>query len=623
MPSSHTQPSFLPIHPAKLRWREAQPYSTVFEDSYCCSHNGLAKSHHVFIEGNRLKPRFSSMAEQTSFVVAETGFGTGLNFLACCETFLQYAPESATLHFISVEKYPLRADDLARALQRWTTLAPLAAQLLNAYPALCPGFHRRHLAGGRVVLTLMFGDAAQMLSYCDARVDAWFLDGFTPARNPDMWSQNVFDQLRRLSHSNTSLATIISADAVQHGLSQAGFTLQNTQGHGSRWGVLPGKFEPAGELATATQYKPRVAVIGAGLAGCSTAAALARHGAQISLFDPAGVANGASGNLAGVVYTSASAHFTPQNRFYQSSYLFSLAMMRELGFPRDADDGALSGVMQLPKDDQAAAKAQQAVASGYWPGDILYAHDDTRSIVLPTGGYVSPARWCAFLLERFALTVSTHKVLSFVRSATGWELQLDISPPLEFDQVVICTAASATDLLNLDWMKLKSIRGQVSHIAATPASQHWQLAICHGGYLSPAMQGLHCVGATFDMHDNDEQLRPQDNQRNLEQLRQYLPDHWKGLGGENIEVVSARVGFRCQSTDFLPLAGPLAEADSALAGLWLNVAHGSRGISGTPLCAELIASEMFAQPLPVDEQLRQALAPARFLKRKQKGGRKG
>ncbi len=162
----------------------------------------------------------------------------------------------------------------------------------------------------------------------------------------------------------------------------------------------------------------------------------------------------------------------------------------------------------------------------------------------------------------------------------------------------------------------------MSYCAATGASAAWDRARCHGGYLTPALDGLHCVGATFDLHDPDPAPRDQDDAANLAQLRRHLPDHWAELGGDAIRVVDRRVGLRCQSTDFLPLAGPLPDPArddlAALPGLWLSIAHGSRGITGTPLCAEILADRISDAPPPADRPLLDALDPVRFLKRKLK-----
>ena len=621
MPDPDTDSPFAPIQPARVEWRDGEPFSPAFEDHYFSRDNGPAETRHVFLDGNDLSSRFAALSPGDTFVIGETGFGTGLNFLCAAMLFAQRAPESCRLHFVSVEKYPLRHQDLALALQRWPDLSTLGAELVANWPALTPGFHRRHIMDGRVILTLMFGDAHAMLAQLDARVDAWFLDGFAPARNQAMWQSDVFAQLARLSHRNTTLATFTAAGFVRRGLDACGFRMQRQPGFGSKREMLTGHFTDAAPGAPVA--RPTVAIVGAGLAGCTLASALVARGIRVSLFDQTGIAAGASGNLAGVVYTSASAHATDQNRFYQSSYLYALSTLQQMQFPANREDGALSGVIQLPKNAAAADKAEQALVSGLWPETELRAGTSRGATELRAGGYVSPPRWCQHLLSQHALNVQQQQITAITPNEGRWQLRNRNQLVGEYDQLVLCNAAAATALVSLPWLTLKSIRGQVSQVRATHASQSWQQAICHGGYLTPEIGGQHCVGATFDQGDDEPNIRDIDDQRNLAQLKQYLPEHWQQLGGENARVTSARVGFRCQSTDFLPLAGPLGETDPALQGVWLNIAHGSRGITGTPLCAELIASGLCGEPLPIDRSMRDALAPARFIRRKnRKAGRR-
>jgi tRNA 5-methylaminomethyl-2-thiouridine biosynthesis bifunctional protein len=204
----------------------------------------------------------------------------------------------------------------------------------------------------------------------------------------------------------------------------------------------------------------------------------------------------------------------------------------------------------------------------------------------------------------------TERVLS-LQFAGCWQVRTD-SGNHQADHIILANAAAALTLADIPALKLKQIRGQVSYVRATDVSRQWQQAICHAGYLTPALADLHCVGATFDLHDHSPQPRDDDDQRNLDELRQHLPEHWQALGGELAEVSDRRVGFRCQSTDFLPLAGAVPEQP---AGLWMSIAHGSRGITGTPLCADLLAAQILDMPAPIDQEMIDALSPARFMLR--------
>lgn len=225
---------FSPLRPAELQWEAAdQPTSHEYGDVYFSREDGLAETGHVFLEGNRLEKR---LAAAEGFVIGETGFGTGLNFLAAKALFERVAPPQATLHFLSVEKHPLRREDMQRALAAFPELAKHVEKLLEILPEATPGFHRRQM--GRVALTLLYGDVMEVLPQLEAKVDAWFLDGFAPAKNPDLWQVDIYSEVARLSAEGATAATFTVAGAVQRGLKEVGFSVSKMRGFGRKREML-------------------------------------------------------------------------------------------------------------------------------------------------------------------------------------------------------------------------------------------------------------------------------------------------------------------------------------------------------------------------------------------------
>lgn len=212
--------------------------SEQFDDVYFSADDGFAETHHVFIEGNGLPGAWQG---QERFVVCETGFGTGLNFLCAWKLFEETAKAEQKLDFISFEKYPLTPDRIMEALSVWSDLlGEQVDEMLSQYPILVPGFHRIALSD-RVTLTLIFDDVNESMMRLDASVDCWFLDGFRPATNPEMWTETVFQEMTRLSKSGTSFATFTSAGAVRRGLEGAGFTVRKVPGFGRKREMLVGE----------------------------------------------------------------------------------------------------------------------------------------------------------------------------------------------------------------------------------------------------------------------------------------------------------------------------------------------------------------------------------------------
>lgn len=272
---------------AQIEWRDGQPYASAFDDVYFSSDNGLAETEYVFLEGNDLAKRWKSLSAQKmqmegthgehiascgnllrqaqderrrdtpTFTIAETGFGTGLNFLCAAKLWLKTAPENAVLHFISTEKYPLSLQDISKALQLWPTLAELSEALLVQYENLLKDNHLV-LFNQRIQLTLLIGDATEQLASITISpsrlegegvnphhfntVNAWFLDGFAPSKNPEMWQATLFQQVAKLSSTETTIATFTSAGGVRRGLIDAGFTIKKRAGFGKKREMLVGSF---------------------------------------------------------------------------------------------------------------------------------------------------------------------------------------------------------------------------------------------------------------------------------------------------------------------------------------------------------------------------------------------
>lgn len=223
---------------AAIEWRDGLPYSAAFGDVYFSSDNGMLETEHVFIQGNQLKTRWQSLTG-SSFTIMETGFGTGLNFLCASSLWLELAPANAILHFTSVEKYPLKPADMHQALQHWPTLKPFADALLAQYENL---LHTgtADFFDSRIRLQVLFEDATAGLARLQAKADAWFLDGFAPSKNPAMWQQPLFEQMARMSHPQTTLASFTSAGLVRRGLTTAGFCISKQPGFGKKREMITG-----------------------------------------------------------------------------------------------------------------------------------------------------------------------------------------------------------------------------------------------------------------------------------------------------------------------------------------------------------------------------------------------
>jgi tRNA 5-methylaminomethyl-2-thiouridine biosynthesis bifunctional protein len=652
-----------PVLPhAQLDWDDqGRPYSRVFDDVYFSDKSGLDETRYVFIEQNRLAERFAALPEGGRLVIGETGFGTGLNFLCAWQVFEQHAAAGARLHFVSVEKYPLSPADLQRALALWPELKVFADQLLEQYVAIHQGFQRLTLDHGRVTLTLLIGDALEQLPQLDARIDAWFLDGFAPAKNPDMWTAELFAELARLAAPGASISTFTSTGWVRRLLNAAGFKMKRTPGIGHKWEILRGEFlgwpreTPAPALDKPWFARPapltgerQALVIGAGLAGCASAASLAARGWQVTLLERHdAIAREASGNPQGVLYLKLSAHGTALSQMIVSGFGYTRRLLEHLQRGRDWDD---CGVLQLAFNAKEAERQAQLAAA--FPADLLHLLDQPEAqavagiglahggLFYPEGGWVHPPALCQWQAAHPQIQLLTHHDALELRKVEGrWQAWDGERLLADAPVVVLAGAAEIQRFPESAELPLKRIRGQITRLAQTPQSQALSTVVCAEGYVAPARLGEHTLGASFDFKSDDLTPTTAEHLGNLAMLEEISHDLVERLQADKLapESLQGRAAFRCTSPDYLPIVGPLADTQAFtqayaalgkdarqvpdvecpwLDGLYVNSGHGSRGLITAPLSAELLAAWLDNEPLPLPRSVAEACHPNRFALRR-------
>lgn len=652
-----------PVLPhAQLDWDDqGLPRSRVFDDVYFSDLSGLDETRYVFLEQNALGERFAALPADGRLVIGETGFGTGLNFLCAWQLFEQHSVAGARLHFVSVEKYPLSAPDLQRALALWPELKVFADQLLAQYVAIHQGFQRLVLDNGRVTLTLLIGDALEQLPQLDAQIDAWFLDGFAPAKNPDMWTAELFAELARLAAPGSTISTFTSTGWVRRLLNAAGFKMKRTPGIGHKWEILRGTFlgwpeeapAPAAVKPWFARPKPltgerRALVIGAGLAGCATAASLAARGWHVSLLERHdALAREASGNPQGVLYLKLSAHGTALSQLIVSGFGYTRRVLEQL--QRGVDwDGC--GVLQLAFNAKEAERQAQ-LAQAFTP-DLLHTLEREQAEVragiglqwgglyYPEGGWVHPPALCQWQAKHANIRILTHHDVLELRRVDGhWQAWDGNTLLADAPVVVLAGAAEIKRFPYSSELPLKRIRGQITRLTQTLESQSLSTVVCAEGYVAPARLGEHTLGASFDFNNDDLTPTAAEHAGNLQMLEEISADLLTRLGADTLqpEAVEGRAAFRCTSPDYLPIVGPLADSQafgdaySALSkdarqtpdipcpwldGLYVNSGHGSRGLITAPLSGELLAAWLDNEPLPLPRAVAEACHPNRFALRR-------
>ncbi|MCX7628137.1 MAG: bifunctional tRNA (5-methylaminomethyl-2-thiouridine)(34)-methyltransferase MnmD/FAD-dependent 5-carboxymethylaminomethyl-2-thiouridine(34) oxidoreductase MnmC [Methylophilaceae bacterium] len=611
-------------------WQDGQPYSPRYGDIYFSRDSGIAETRHVFLEQNHLARRWAELKDGEMFVIGETGFGTGLNFLCAWQLWEQVSPASARLHFISTERHPLPADALRLSLALWPELAAFADQLMYQYGDLAPGWHRMAFAQGRVMLTLLIGDVNATLPRLGAQIDAWFLDGFAPAKNPEMWSPRVFETIARCSAPGTTFATYTSAGRVRRGLEAVGFRVEKVRGYGRKRDMLRGTYAGTATPRQTSRIAREVIVIGGGLAGSATAYSLAQRSWKTTLIErhPA-IAAEASGNHQGILYARISPSPNPLSEFALAGYQHALRVLATR-LPQGEDTWRQCGLLQLAFDPKEAKRLEGVRDLGLPESLLRWVERDEASALAGVdvpypglhfagGGWVSPPALCRALLDGPALTVLTGIEATHLRQdGDAWEVLQHGTVVARAPCIVIACAVHTRRFEQTAHLPLRSIRGQVTHLPATATSRRLRAVLCSDGYVAPPRAGLHTLGATYGNLEETVELRAVDHAENLAMLAQLSPELYQALGGDGLqpENLDGRAACRCNVPDYLPLVGLVSPMQP---GLYVNTGHGSRGLITALLSAEALAAEICREPAPLPEDLLRAMSPQRFLRKVKRG----
>jgi tRNA 5-methylaminomethyl-2-thiouridine biosynthesis bifunctional protein len=568
----------LPI--PELTLEAGTPRSASHGDIYFSAQDGLAETRHVFLTGNGLPQRFTGRGR---FTIAETGFGTGLNFLAAWQAW-EDAGAPGELVFISVEQSPLTAKQMRAVLASQPVDGAKREWLIENTPLRIPGWHRMRC--GKVHLMVGYGDASSLYKQLDARVDAWFLDGFAPAKNPDMWQPKLFAEIARLSATGCTLATFTAAGSVRNGLAEAGFAIEKIRGFGHKRdmvrGVCGGGCPPA-HIPTSKE----IAVIGAGIAGAATAHALAELGHHVHVYEAGDVAGGASGNPAGVLYPNIGRKW---NTGVAQSFLAYAHMQQQLRAWKQQGLNVTydtPGMLKLPKDDaekERLMRLQGTIGLDASVGRWVSREEasEKASIALPDGAawfphgsWLQPTGLCRALLRHPNITLHLNQHIETLPKA---------------DAVVLACAYGAQSFLP----KLPLFRsaGQLSiiesvHLAAMPTA-----ILCHRGYVVPQQDRL-IIGATYDHDDLRLEMRAAHHALNIADCNAHVP----GLLCPEATPSSGRVAHRTTTRNKQPIIGAIS--DDFAVPVYGNVAHGSRGLLTAPYGATHIAAEISGLPLDV------------------------
>ena len=653
------------IQHAKIHFnQENTPVSDKFDDVYFSNQDGLAETHYVFLEGNQLWERWVNYQE-AHFVIAETGFGTGLNFFAVTSLFREFRqkhPDSPLkrLYFISFEKYPLPRDALQQAHLAYPQFSHLAQHLQQHWLNPIQGCYRFHF--DETTLDLWFGDVAENLpqlgDYMNGKIDAWFLDGFAPSKNPDMWNEQLYQQMFRFTKPQGTFATFTVASAVRKGLENAGFNIKKRKGFGKKRECLSGQKtqEKPTALSTpwfhsqpATLNKQDIAIIGGGIASLCTAILLVKRGAKITIYcEDEQTALNASGNKQGAFYPQLSDDNERNIRFYIHAFAYGhqflqWAIQQQIKFEHE-----FCGVALCAYNEKAESKLNK-IAELNLPSDLYQSLSQSElsekvGLPLPFGGaFIPQGAWLAprqlvqhtfAFLEKQGVQIKTlQKVTALSQTENGWQITTAKNKTFCHEVVVLANGHKLTDFEQTQKLPLYPVRGQVSQIPTSANLLKLKTVLCYDGYLTPVDQAKtsHCIGASHVRDNATREFSLTEQQENQQKIQQNIPEEWTKEVDTSGNL--ARVGIRCSVRDLTPMMGavphfsaqqtqyqnlfnlrrrkqPIEQAEN-YPNLYLIGALGSRGLTSAPFLGETLASLIYGEPLPMSEDLIHNLMPNR------------
>ena len=500
-----------------ISWNNGEPYSLIYDDIYYSRAHGILEKKHVFIDGNKLEKKFKKLAPYNSFVIAETGFGIGLNFLCAVACFNKNTVPNVTLHYISFEKHILTKKEYQRALANFDICLLEKKQLLAQLPTVNKGRHQLTFNSKRITLTLILGDINHTLTKAfdlNKSVDAWFFDGFSPSKNKTMWELEVFKLINQYSKPNASYATYTCASSVRNNLFNAGFTVAKKRGFGNKKHMLSGELKTQSQVSTtyggviwlkqspikqtSNVKNKSIGIIGGGLAGCLTANSLALKGYRVTILEKnSDICLETSNHKQMLLYPKLSANATILRDLIIQGYLHTQSILKSQN--PEQIFWQQTGLIQLAYSHDELTKLERLVQDNVF-GPDFFAYLDQQSLSrlsginlekpglwMPSACTIQPKKWCRYLIDHPNIRLMNQTCVTKLQSnnQTSWTVSIqdnnDIQNSMTFDKIVICSGHVANEFVQTKHLPLKIIRGQVTLVRCNHVSSQLKTAICAKG----------------------------------------------------------------------------------------------------------------------------------------------
>ena len=582
----------LTLETHKLKWENDLPFSLDSNDIFF-QDDALDEIEHVFLEPNLILERIS---EGTNLVIGEIGFGFGLNFLSTCKSWLKNS-NNGLLTFFSIDHKVPTKNEIKRLFKKFEVLRDLEDEFFESFDPIHKGINKFFFSNWNVELILYVGDVIDAISSLNGGfiMDAWYLDGFDPKANPVMWSKDVLDFIKTHSHKNTTVSTFSAAGFIRRGLTERGFEVKRKKGFKFKRHHLVGTYSQTEHRQT---FK-KVAVVGSGIAGCSTAYHLAKNGHGVELFEiNEEISSGASGNPLAALYPRFNLNELPINSLNLSSFFYADRFFKSL----NSEAYHRTGIAFLNHDERTEKWIEKLKMLNR---DDLFIFSDEKNatgyenfkgVIFNHGGYLDPVKINECLIKHKNITVNkNHEFKGFNSTPSSVTLHFQDSKELTFDYLVLAHGAGLINFSNY----LTLSKGQ---LAAAKISDSIHMPINSNGYILPLKDGVNWIGSSYENQFQNMDI----NKNKLQEMIEFQSDQFNLKDTQNEHDSKAQI--RVISKDKLPISGQYKDNKN----VFLLGGLGSRGFCYGPILGDHIASLISNNVSPLEKIVAESLQPNRF-----------
>ena len=622
-------------------------FSLKYNDVYWSLDGGWAEKKYVFLDSVGISERW---IEKEVFSILELGFGGGINFLATRQKWREFKSCKKKLNYISIEQSPLPLTTLKNLYNNLEIDSNLYDDFLSKYISIEKGNHTLSFPSDSLDLYLEIGNVLQILKNLNIEVDVLFLDGFSPSKNPDMWSLEIFQELFRICKTDGVFTTYSTASMVKENAISAGFGIEKIKGFGRKKWMLHGIKNDYTKKVIRNPYfslqnlnrstNIHAIVVGGGLAGTAIARALSEKGNKVTLIErESQLAKKTSGNPAGIINPNITVDVSSISKIELNAYFHLQRVLNE--YKNDPNFKFGSNGVFLSSSDTDFERQIRGIKNHSLSSEIIFPHTEKdfkkEGYLLPNAGWIDPVTLCTtninYQLENKIEIIFNSNVLQIKKEDNQWKVSDDKGNEYKSDILVIANSVDSNQFDLTNWLPIRKFRGQIIYLTKDifPYTLN-HVYILDDCYLIP-QKDYTILGATYEKDGTNLEISLEDTKKLIDRIT----NNFSISTDVQLESIQGRVGIRVTTPDHLPIIGPVPDIDffnkeyhdlskggngiglksaSYLNGLYLFTGFGSKGILLTNYLAEVLAKMIGKEYTGLPNEVLESILTSRFVVRR-------